>query len=215
MGTATHARDLALIEAACKDLRLEFGREIEFEIIGVTADNAFAGWATRVHLPASASRSYPGFVDWCKSQVRWHIGIAPLVDDEFNRSKSPIKAMDYAALGLPVVASDVPAYRSIVRHRETGILVPNEPDRWRHALRAVIRDPGLRHKMAAQARAALFAEHTIGATAHVWLDALRAVLDQEEEFRRLVGEHTECRGTARKFPQPPHGVGTALARRRG
>ena len=62
--------------------------------------------------------------------------------------------MDYAALGLTVVASDVPAYRSIVRHREI-ILVPNEPDRWRHALRAVIRDPGLRHKMAAQARAAV------------------------------------------------------------
>ena len=33
------------------------------------------------------------------------IGICPLVDDEFNRNKSQIKAIEYGLLGLPVVAS--------------------------------------------------------------------------------------------------------------
>jgi glycosyltransferase involved in cell wall biosynthesis len=187
MGTPTHARDLALIEPVCRELRAEFGRTIAFEILGVTADDAFADWAARVDLPAFAARSYPGFVDWCKSQARWHIGVAPLVDDEFNRSKSPIKAMDYAALGVAVIASDVPAYRGMVRHNQTGLLVPNEPEAWRQALRAVILDPRLRHQLAAQARASLFAEHTVDAKAPVWVDALYAVVGQEERSARERG----------------------------
>ena len=190
MGTPTHARDLALIEPACRQLRSEFGRKIAFEILGVTADDTFAAWAARVDLPAFAARSYPGFVDWCKSQARWHIGVAPLVDDEFNRSKSPIKAMDYAALGVAVVASDVPAYRGMIRHNETGLLVANEPQAWRQALRTVILDPRLRHELADRARTTLFAEHSVGATAHVLLDALGAVAGREE-------------GSARQLRTPP------------
>ena len=196
MGTPTHARDLALIEPACRQLRSEFGRKIAFEILGVTADDAFADWAARVDLPAFAARSYPGFVDWCRSQDRWHIGVAPLIDDEFNRSKSPIKAMDYAALGVAVVASDVPAYRGMVRHNETGLLVPNEPEAWQQALRAVILDPRLRHELAERARATLFAEHTVGATAHVWLDALCAVAGRVGRSARQVG----IAGTPRAHP---------------
>ena len=78
--------------------------------------------------------------------------MAPLIDDEFNRSKSPIKAMDYAALGVAVVASDVPAYRGMVRHNQTGLLVPNEPEAWRQALRDVILAPRRRHELAERAR---------------------------------------------------------------
>ena len=196
MGTPTHARDLALIEPVCRELRSEFGRKIAFEILGVTADDTFADWAVRVDLPAFAARSYPGFVDWCRSQDRWHIGVAPLIDDEFNRSKSPIKAMDYAALGVTVVASDVPAYRGMVRHNETGLLVPNEPEAWRQALRDVILAPRRRHELAERARAALFAGHTVGATAQTWLDALCAAAGGLGRSARQVG----IAGTPRAHP---------------
>ena len=167
-------------------MRSEFGDKIAFEILGVTADDTFAPWAERVDLPAFAARSYPGFVDWCKSQARWHIGVAPLVDDEFNRSKSPIKALDYAALGVAVVASDVPAYRGMVRHNATGLLVANEPQAWRQALRTVILDPRLRHELADRARTTLFAEHSVGATAHVLLDVLCAVAGREQGSARQL-----------------------------
>ena len=174
MGTPTHTRDLALIEPVCRELRSEFGRKIAFEILGVTADDAFADWAVRVDLPAFAARSYPGFVDWCRSQDRWHIGVAPLIDDEFNRSKSPIKAMDYAALGVAVVASDVPAYRGMVRHNETGLLVPNEPEAWRQALRDVILAPRRRHELAdARARGSIRRAHGWRYRADVARRALR------------------------------------------
>lgn len=44
---------------------------------------------------------------------RLSVGVAPLVDDRFNRSKSWIKPLEYGALGIPCVASDVAPYRAL------------------------------------------------------------------------------------------------------
>ena len=40
----------------------------------------------------------------------YDFGLAPLVRGRFNDCKSGIKVLDYAALGLPTMASAVPAY---------------------------------------------------------------------------------------------------------
>ncbi len=40
------------------------------------------------------------------------IAVAPLLDTDFNRCKSPLKLLEYAALELPVIASNVHAYRA-------------------------------------------------------------------------------------------------------
>ncbi len=40
--------------------------------------------------------------------IRCTVGIAPLVDRPFNRSKSWIKGLEYSAFGLPFVASPLP-----------------------------------------------------------------------------------------------------------
>ena len=67
-------------------------------------------------------------------QPAWHIGLAPLLDTAFNRSKSPIKAMDYAAIGLATLASDMP---SIAARSPTGrpdslwrTITPRGTPRW-------------------------------------------------------------------------------------
>ena len=80
--------DLALIEAACKDLRLEFGREIEFEIIGVTADNAFAGWRRAFICLLQPHAPIP-VLSTGASPRSGGILASRLVDDEFN-SRNPL-----------------------------------------------------------------------------------------------------------------------------
>jgi glycosyltransferase involved in cell wall biosynthesis len=105
-----------------------------------------------------AKRCYPGFVNWLnRMQPAWHIGLAPLLDTPFNRCKSPIKALDYAALGLATLASDTPAYRGSIADGPAGQLVPNDPVAWHAALDWLIRDQALRRSFACQARLA-FAE---------------------------------------------------------
>src|SRR5205814_6745166 len=63
------------------------------------------------------------------------------------------------AAGLPVVASDIPGYREVIRHDRDGLLVPpRDPDALASALAAVLDDPDLAGRLAAAGteRAAAF-----------------------------------------------------------
>lgn len=55
------------------------------------------------------------------------IGIAPLRDLDFNRAKSNLRWLEYSALKIPTVASDVEPYRCI-EHGKTGFLAKEKED---------------------------------------------------------------------------------------
>lgn len=83
--------------------------------------------------------------------IDFDIGIAPLADTVFNRSKSAIKAMEYAALGIPVVASDMEPYRDFVIDGVTGYLISKEHD-WPRRLYELVNDQAAREEMGAKAK---------------------------------------------------------------
>ncbi|HUH84276.1 MAG TPA: glycosyltransferase [Stellaceae bacterium] len=63
------------------------------------------------------------------------------------------------AAGVPVVATASEGPRALIRHEESGLLVPvDDPAALAAALRRVIADPGLRARLAAGGRAAYAAE---------------------------------------------------------
>jgi glycosyltransferase involved in cell wall biosynthesis len=61
--------------------------------------------------------------------------------------------MEYAAVGLPVVASDVVPYSSMIRHGIDGLLTPNEPEAWAESLGSLIVDRDLRTRLVSAAGA--------------------------------------------------------------
>ena len=62
--------------------------------------------------------------------------------------------LEAAAAGLPLVATDVPGCREIVRHGENGILVPErDAVALADALQRLAQDPALRKRMSARSRA--------------------------------------------------------------
>ena len=83
--------------------------------------------------------------------IRYDIGLAPLVPSVFSASKSAIKALEYAALGIPVIASDVEPYREFVLHGTTGFLVKRDHE-WLKYLSELAADDGMREEMGAKAR---------------------------------------------------------------
>ena len=83
--------------------------------------------------------------------IDWDIAIAPLADHVFNYSKSHLRALDAAALGIPVVAADLPPYREFVIDGVTGYLV-RTPEEWRARLTELISDEAARQEMGAKAR---------------------------------------------------------------
>ncbi|HVY16945.1 MAG TPA: glycosyltransferase [Rhodopila sp.] len=155
MGTTSHEQDFDLIEPALVRLKAEYGNRVHIDILGMTRRTALPAGLSRPDMPHNAMGSYPAFVRWLSSaEPGWHIGLAPLLDTPFNASKSSIKAMDYAALGLAIVASDVDVYRGGIAGGPAGLLAANTPDDWYAALDLLVRDVRKRNRMMAAARAA-------------------------------------------------------------
>jgi glycosyltransferase involved in cell wall biosynthesis len=92
----------------------------------------------------------------------------------FNSSKSFVKAAELGALGIPVIASDVPAYREYVIDGVTGFLVSTQKQ-WRARLRELAADEALRESMGAKAKE-LAAQHTVEGNWRRWADAYTPLL---------------------------------------
>ncbi|HEY1412976.1 MAG TPA: glycosyltransferase, partial [Rhodopila sp.] len=173
MGTSSHDRDFALIEPVLLRLKADYGDRVEIDVLGMTVRSELPEELNRIGPSTHASRSYPGFVNWLTTvRPRWHIGLAPLLDTPFNWAKSAIKAMDYAALGLTVVASDVPVYRGSIADGPAGELVANDPAAWHAALDWLIRGQDRRQRAVIQARQAFLDHGTLAGGSAARLTAL-------------------------------------------
>ena len=79
------------------------------------------------------------------------IGIMPTPDDDWARGKCALKALQYMALGIPAVCSDVGANREVVKHGVNGFLCKT-PEDWVESLKKLIDDEDLRHRLGDEAR---------------------------------------------------------------
>lgn len=74
-------------------------------------------------------------INWiCRS----HIGIMPLINNEYNRGKSGFKIVQYLSSGIPTIASDMSKHREFLM-RETGyagLLVSDleNPNEWKESI---------------------------------------------------------------------------------
>ena len=87
---------------------------------------------------------------WSKEEqvrdlVTSDIGIAPLPDNRFTRGKCGFKVLQYAAAGLPVVASPVGINGQLVREGETGFYAKDNFE-WKQNLNKLIKSARLREK---------------------------------------------------------------------
>ncbi len=94
--------------------------------------------------------------DEIKDLLEMDFGIMPLYDSDWERGKCGFKALQYMALGMPAVASDVGVNAEIIEHGKQGFLAEAMPlkseERWKEACLALLRDAGLRRKMGTEAR---------------------------------------------------------------
>ncbi len=77
---------------------------------------------------------------------RSDIGLAPLEPSPWTEAKCGGRILAYFAAGLPVVASPVGAQARMVQHGGTGLHATTR-DEWAAALRLLIDDPDLRHRL--------------------------------------------------------------------
>lgn len=158
--TQTHGGDLEVAGTAVRDVVDQTG--ITFIAMG--------GGATRKQLDV------PGmFLPWVPTEYGYasmvsalNVGIAPLVDNAFNRAKSWLKGLEYAALGVAYVASPLPEYQRL-NNMGAGALAAR-PREWTRELRRLITDASYRAEQV-QRNEAVAREMTIEAHAWRWLEA--------------------------------------------
>jgi len=88
------------------------------------------------------------------------IGLAPLIDTSFNRSKSSIKYYEYGLREIPAVYSWVDPYIKTVREHKTGYLAQSEIE-WYEKIKLLIENPKLRQEVAQNAREDVLSQYTI------------------------------------------------------
>jgi glycosyltransferase involved in cell wall biosynthesis len=100
------------------------------------------------------------------------IGLLPLDDTSYDRGKSPLKLLQYAAAGLPIVASPVAIDLSIV---QPGIafLPATSEEEWFDALIKLVDDVETRQRLGGSAREAIRRHYSYAAFAQQFLDAVR------------------------------------------
>lgn len=88
--------------------------------------------------------------NYAKMYQHIDIAIVPLADNEFNRCKSELKLIEAGHFGIPVIASDVYPYNTVIEHGVDGFLIKNAKDchkQWLKYTTELVNDPSLRYHM--------------------------------------------------------------------
>ena len=80
------------------------------------------------------------------------IGVMPLPDDAWSKGKCGLKALQFMALGIPVICSPVGVNTDIIQDGENGFLADTE-DEWVEKLAQLLRSPELRKRVGLAGRA--------------------------------------------------------------
>ncbi|MDQ8024017.1 MAG: glycosyltransferase [Moraxellaceae bacterium] len=151
-GSSSHVRDLQLCLPAIEQLLAE-RPEVRFQTFGIPVPAALRErWGARVSS-IGYTRDYTGYLA-ALYELGWDLGLAPLVDDEFNRAKTATKLIEYTACGIPALCSDVEPYRRAYGNATKGLVSPSD---WYPAMQALLDDVATRRQLLAAAEQAAMA----------------------------------------------------------
>lgn len=143
----THPDDLQVMGDGLRRAMRKDPR-IKFAVVG-----SGLGVNKKAGLPLSYPLQVTGWLPidrFTTAMAQFDVGLVPLEPSPFNNAKSWLKGLEFAALGVPFIASPVEQYRALA-DMGIGTLAENPHD-WRHRIL------GLLHSGSAAEQGALFRE---------------------------------------------------------
>ncbi|MFN7065935.1 MAG: glycosyltransferase, partial [Aquificaceae bacterium] len=78
---------------------------------------------------------------------RRHIGLVPFSNSGFNLAKGYTKFFEIVACGAVGIYSQDSPYARIIKSEEDGILLPKDRHKWVEAIKSLLEDEDLRHRL--------------------------------------------------------------------
>lgn len=116
------------------------------------------------------------FLKWAETlAMNIGVGVAPTADTKFNRAKSWLKPLEYAACGIPSVASARPEYVELARDW-AGCWIAESPKDWYRMAMDLARNGEKRRAYGAMARLSVTNFLTIERNVHRWMENMELAL---------------------------------------
>lgn len=181
IGGRTHVKDLLLVAPAIKEVLAKhpnvwfymINSALKYYAKHVNEPFVFEGVRNVFYSDSSAQINlYPRFM----AKFKFDIGIAPLEFCNFNLAKSNLRWLEYSALKIPTVATDVGHFSETVKDGQDGILVPdNDLTRWVEALEGLIEDDGRRRQLGNAAYKRVKKDFNLRKTSAMYLRHLKEI----------------------------------------
>jgi glycosyltransferase involved in cell wall biosynthesis len=108
-------------------------------------------------------------------QEGFDIGLAPMLDDNFHRSKTNNKFREYGGCEVAGVYSNVPLYSECVQDGLTGLLVNNTENEWLGAIERLVLDHDLRDRIRQNAKAYVANHYSFDTAVTTWFRSISQV----------------------------------------
>lgn len=169
--TKSHPDDLQTVGKAADSLINE-----GFRFIVVGGDKGVKS-ALRLSNEPDMTGTVP-IIDWASTIGKTiSVGMIPLAPTVFNTSKSRLKGIEMASVGVPWVASPREEYRRLVKESGAGLLAET-PKQWYAQLKTLLTDE-VRRKELSEAGKAYMADQTYEAQAWRWAEAWSKAYEME------------------------------------
>lgn len=164
---------LCLVNSALRSSCKALGKDYPFEGL---KNVHYADRSVRINRYAEFAASF-GF----------DIGIAPLVDCNFNRSKSNLRWLEYSALKVPTVASDIGHFQQTINPNTEGLLAsPNDLSLWKDCLEFLIDDPTAREQIGRNAYRRVKKDFNVERNAPKYLRLLKRIANTSQVLEEAV-----------------------------
>jgi len=178
IGSHTHYPDIKMITGALTSILDQYGSKIDLIFFGVTPPDELLAYSQVDCSPPIAN-----YREYARSMLNQTIDIfiAPLEPNSFNQCKSPLKFLEYSALGVAAIFSQGPPYSSLVRHEENGLLAYSSED-WVRCIQMLIESPALRFKLAQNAQDTLKRDWLLSQHSGEWKNIYHNLTPKREKI---------------------------------
>lgn len=120
------------------------------------------------------------------SSAGYDIGLAPLLNDVFHRSKTNNKFREYGASQIAGIYSNVDIYSTCVTHYESGLLIENDTDAWFQSMETLIVNPSMRRNIQKHAFEFVKKNYSQEAFAEQWRQQILQALSNKWVYKRRI-----------------------------